>query len=198
MLGWTGFIGGLLEFMIKRLLGRTMDLALNDSRRACSAFWHLHTSVAKLHRDTASFVAALGRVADGSQSRLYTREIRRAVTEIEGHSREFLDVARELIDALSIYDKKLATFVGGVAAMKRGVIKHGLFTALSSSMEFELDWGPADPVRPLRKITYSEPDRQVDSAEFQAAFDQYLSTLHPVSGLALLAICVKTHGTISR
>lgn len=56
MLTGQGLIGKLVEFLAIKLVGRKIDLALDDKRRACRAFTELYYCVDRLEEITSIFL----------------------------------------------------------------------------------------------------------------------------------------------
>src|SRR5688500_14602897 len=107
MLTGLGLVGKLVEFLATKLIGRKIDLSLDDRRRACRAFTELYHCVDRLEEITSIFLNELELLQGGSAYDIIN-EYHNQSHSIESVSRRFLEIKAELGWALEVFDPTLA------------------------------------------------------------------------------------------
>jgi hypothetical protein len=107
MLTGLGLIGKLIEFLATKLIGRRIDLSLDDRRRACRAFTELYYCVDRLEEITSIFLNELDLLQADSAYNIIN-EYHNQSDAIESVSRRFLEIKAEVGWALEVFDPTLA------------------------------------------------------------------------------------------
>jgi len=114
MMTWGAFLGGMVKFLVEKLLGKKIELALNDRRRAARAFLRLHQLIGELVELSIQIEAGLGNPErDWPRSKgAWLFEIDQRASRL---SNEFFALSDELMKVLEIYDPTLANALGNLA-----------------------------------------------------------------------------------
>ncbi|UCD73958.1 MAG: hypothetical protein JSV91_09195 [Phycisphaerales bacterium] len=173
MIASLGIVGTVVEFMAKKLIGKRLDIALDDKRRACEAFWRLRLALSEVERHITDLLAELERVDSGRRLRLYTHIIDPTITALESSTESFAKAAARVYPALRIYEPKLASFICGVRTGKAAVLRHGVFSAISSACKTTIERGPSSPVAGIRTIHLIAPEVLPTQRDLDSAYSQY-------------------------
>lgn len=136
MLTWLGFFGKLIDFTVTKLLGKKIDLSLDEKKRAAKAFLRFHDSVLELEIILGKFIAFVESIIAGRNSRIYGSKLETAIEGLERASSEFIKNMESLGQVLYFYDDQLATLFAHVYIGKAGMVRN-LYAYLSSSSYLE-------------------------------------------------------------
>lgn len=121
MIGWIGFIGKVVEFVATKLIGKRIDLALDDKKRACKAFLNLYDSVIHLEQVTRVINSDLELIITGKKDRIYSFWLERMSPQIDSASTEFLNGIHELWQAIEVLDPNLVLLFSSIKRGKKTV-----------------------------------------------------------------------------
>lgn len=111
MLTGQGLIGKLVYFLASKLIGKQLDLALNDKKRACRAFVELYYCVERLEDITGHFIEALDEVQHSEDTWILVNQFALHGPSLDAVSRRFIDIGTELNRAVQLYNEDLADAV---------------------------------------------------------------------------------------
>jgi hypothetical protein len=163
-----GLIGKLVELLATKLIGRKVDLALDDRRRACRAFTELYYCVERLEEITSIFLDEVDLIIEGMAdvpaegSAYYViNEFYNQSHSIEAVSTRFMDIKSELGWAVEIYDPTLAAALDQLLAFK-----HSLLYFISKSVEIKEKDG-----KPLQLLAYKEPSPKILKLDMDSYYE---------------------------
>jgi hypothetical protein len=159
---WVGFIGKLFEFALERIVGRKIDLGMDEKKQAARAFVRLYESMEVLEKSAGEFLVAIQPIVDGKKVRIYKAWMSRLPRDINQGSAEFLSVIQEVRRVVRFYDVDLAVFLSDILVNK---VRISAF----DSMKFQIDW---DEEHHLRGLSYTIPSESLMRAELQPFFPQ--------------------------
>src|SRR5262249_12169042 len=114
MIFWVGFIGKLVDLILTKVIGKQVDLKLDERKRAARAFVRLHEAIAQLENAAWEFLALAEPVVEGRRSYLWKSPLRKLAGEADDASRDFGDALAGLLRVIGIYDSALAFLLGRV------------------------------------------------------------------------------------
>jgi hypothetical protein len=124
MLTLTGLIGKIVELILSKVIGRQIDLALDEKRRAARAFVRFHESLNRL-------TSVLDEFLKYTQSFLEERNFHLRFSLIESHferaksaSKEFLESLDQLGSILFLYDPTLGAMLSRISRIKGPMINN--------------------------------------------------------------------------
>jgi len=170
MMMWIGFIGKLVDLVLTKIIGKQVDLKLDDRKRAARAFLSLHDALTTLGAIAHEFLAYVQPVVEGRQPRLYRAKLRDLATRADTASRSFVEALHRLHRIIGIYDPQLAMFLRGIAHWKDVMILGGMpTTSFTTKMKFELVPNPES----VFAIQYSAPTKELMDTNLE---DTYAAT----------------------
>jgi hypothetical protein len=113
-----GFIGKLVEFVATKLVGRKLDLAMDEKKKACKAFLKLLDSLSELERLFSEFVKYVETLVAGRNSHIYRAHIERITSKLNDASKGFLNSLETLGPVISLYDPHLTRLLSSMMHMK--------------------------------------------------------------------------------
>lgn len=168
MLTGQGLIGKLVEFLATKLLGRKIDLALDDRKRACRAFTEFYYCIDRLEEITSTFLneidIALKGTNDptvGGSAYWVINEFHNQSGAIETVSRRFLAIGSELGWAVEIFDPTLATAVDQLYRFK-----YSFLYFISNSIEIKDKDG-----KKFQLLEYKEPSPKMLKIDMDSYYD---------------------------
>lgn len=162
MLLWVGFIGKLVELMLTKIIGKRIDLRLDQRKQAAKAFLDLHDALVALGDAADEFVRVVGPVVAGTQPRLYRGAVDAIASRADTASGSLLRSLDNLHSIIEIYDPTLGDLLRGVASVKRGLA----LTRAGSRMKFELLPNPES----VFSIVYSAPTEQLMATSLEEGY----------------------------
>jgi hypothetical protein len=164
MLAWLGVVGNAVDFIGQTLIGKRLDLPLDQKHRAAAAFLSLYNCMCDLTICTQKVIQVMTPSGNTHKPVIFSKAIIELAPEIEKVSAEFVKAADRLTPVLTICDPTLAQLFLCVFEFKRGYTS--LFSALCHYAYFKIDFKAA---RHLEKIRYNYPNellRNIDVGEY--------------------------------
>lgn len=168
MLTGIGLIGKLVEFLATKLIGRKIDLALDDRKRACRAFTELYYCIDRLEEITSHFLNEIdlylnGEAGSGVEGNAYwiINEFHNQSYAIESVSRRFLEIKAELGWAVEIFDPILAAAVDQLYRFK-----YSFLYFISNSIETKDKDG-----KKFQLLEYKKPSSKILTIDMDSYYD---------------------------
>lgn len=168
MITWAGAIGKLIEFIITKLLGKKLDFALDEKKRACKVFLDFYDAVCRLEQITNQVVKNLELVMYEKRDRLHGYWFSGMSEEIEGATKEFLDSVKRVRRVISIYAPELDLLANRIWGFKRGIIAAASTELSPSDMKFQLIWKRRNSSLDL--IEYTMPHEDLMKVDLEELF----------------------------
>src|SRR3954451_9085016 len=118
MFTFAGFIGKMIEFLVTRVAGKHIDLALDEKKTAARAFFRFHESVAQLKAILDEFLEYSETFIQGRNFNVRASRISAIAGKLNPASKEFVNSLEQLGPALALYDPALAKVLGRAARLK--------------------------------------------------------------------------------
>lgn len=160
MLTGLGLIGKLIEFLATKLIGRKIDLSLDDRRRACRAFAELYYCVDRLEEITSIFLNELEFLHSDSAYDIIN-EYHNQSYSIDSVSRRFLELEAELRWTLDVFDPTLAAAVDQLYRFK-----YSFLYFISNSIELKAGEGKG-----LQGLTYKDPSPRILKIDMESYYE---------------------------
>ena len=168
MFPWSALIGKLIELLLSKVVGKHVDLALDERKRAAKAFLRFYEAVVQVEILAQAFLTHAQPFLAGEQPRLYQAVFTTLSTDADHESTEFLASLRQLHPVLDLYDSDLATLLLGI-----GVIKGRLIT---SSFADAMQFGFNSTTKSVFALRYTAPSKRLISIDLAATLETALST----------------------
>jgi hypothetical protein len=163
MFVWVGLIGKLVELILSKIVGKHLDLRLDERKKAAKAFFEFHEALAKLEMVSHDFLKAVHPTVVGEKQRLYRAPFNAIARDADAASRSFVDSFRELHQVIKIYDPKLTLLLSGISHFKQGM----LTSSFTEKMKFELLTNPDS----VFSIKYSAPSERLMRASLEDTYE---------------------------
>jgi hypothetical protein len=168
MLTGIGLIGKLVEFLATKLIGRKIDLALDDRKRACRAFTELYYCVDRLEEITSKFLTEIDLCLDAADDssadgKAYwvINEFHNRSYSLEAVSRRFSEIGSEVGWAVEIFDPTLAEAVDQLYCFK-----YSFLYFISDSIEIKDQDG-----KNFQLLAYKEPSPKILKIDMDSYYD---------------------------
>src|SRR5688500_7482734 len=102
MLTWLAFSGKVIEYIATKLLGKQLDLARDDRKRACLRCINFLDAFDTLHARFSAFLHLIDSFAAGRNTKLYRSHLDEVTRDLQSASDEFLRNLSGLIKAISV------------------------------------------------------------------------------------------------
>lgn len=138
MIGEIGFLGSLLQFVGKRLLGGKIDIVFDKRKRLCKSFLQLHNGLVDLEHVCADVASMIEPIAEGKKDRLFTKWLNDIADRI---TQTTIDVQASLFSfqpALKILDPELSVLLTGLQSGKKALSERA--TKAFNTMLFKVEW----------------------------------------------------------
>ena len=175
MLTWVGFVARLLDFVLTKIVGRKVDFALDERKRAARAFLDLCDAVDEIVALTEIFLARLQPIVDGEKSRIFSAWLAPIAGELDHASNAFVQALSDLQRVIAIYDPQLSGMLSNIRESKAeilaGISLSGIF---ATGMRFQITEG-----KRLKAIEYTMPTEEAMGADFEGmyrAFEELLES----------------------
>jgi hypothetical protein len=165
VLAWLGFVGRLVQFCVEKLIGRRIELALDQKKRAAAAFIRMYNSLQALELVCTQFLQGASPVVRGEQRRLRGAWFRSLSEQTDRASTDFLASAREVVGVLEIIDPALPLMLGQIRQGKF------IFLALSSGfdqMTYSLDLN--EDATAIKNLTYTAPSEELEAFDLEGIY----------------------------
>lgn len=161
MLTGQGLIGKLIEVVATKLVGRKIELSLDDRRRVCRAFTELYFCVERLEEITTLFLTEIDLATLDGNAFVIASEFYNQSHSIESVSQRFFEIGSELEWAIELYDPALAETVDQLYRFK-----YSFLFFISNSVEIR----EKDGVR-NKAISYKEPSTRILRIDMDSYYD---------------------------
>jgi len=158
---WAGFIGKLLELMATKLLGKKVDLFLDDKKKAGSYFVRLYVAVSELEKALSVLLDGIEDLLDGKEEALPSYWLQDLSSKIDVASKQFLESVDDLSTILEIYDPVLSRTVSHL-----GHHKFSFLYAASEAFRIE-----EDEKHNVTLIKYERPNDELMRIDFEKAYE---------------------------
>lgn len=166
MLTWMGFIGKLIEFMTTKLIGKKLDLALDEKKRACKAFIKFFDSLSQLEMLFGEFVNYIEKFVAGSNSHIYRVHLAKVTSRLNDASNEFLNSLESLGPVIYLYDPNLTRLFSTMmhAKMRFVQVTSQFFQSSHEEYDFGQESGNTDvesikqPIMRFDQFTVDNPN----------------------------------------
>jgi hypothetical protein len=165
MLTWVGFVGQLLDFVLAKIVGRHVDLALDERKRATRAFLDLYEAVDDVVDLAETFLTRLQPVVDGEKSRVFVAWLEPIADKLDGASRSFLQALIKVERVIAIYDRSLLLMLSNVRQSKSAILT-GMSHFLADQMQFRITMSG----KRLQAIEYTVPTSDAMHADFEETY----------------------------
>lgn len=165
MLAWTGFIGKLIQFCVEKLIGKKIELALDQKKRAAVAFLRMYNSLQALESVCSEFLRGALPVVRGEKARLRGPWLRSLSEQTDKASADLLASVADLLGVIQIFDPALALMFGEIRQGKF------IFLALSSGfaqMTSHLELN--DDATAVKNLTYTAPSDELDAIDLEGIY----------------------------
>lgn len=169
MITWIGFAGKLIEFIAMKLLGKQLDLALDDKKRACRAFLDLHDALFDVEQVASKFLSMLQRIGVDKRPRLYSAWVRGFQEEVESCTARFVGAANQVSRVLEVLDPAVLLMFGQVHVSKMGMVAAASKVFSGGAAQFEVQWQSGE-VRKLAGISYTSPPLSLMALDLEALY----------------------------
>jgi hypothetical protein len=172
MITGAAFIGKLIEFLATKLLGKRLDLALDDKKRACRAFIDLYESISKLELITGTIVSKLELIVQNKKDRIYSRWLEELSPQVDATSVDVLRSIDSLGPVVSLFDPDLAALFSRLVEGKKGMFFYVPSVSVRS-FRFEIKWKESTPParsKSLEAIKYTKLSREVTLDDLEGAY----------------------------
>lgn len=159
MVGWTGFIGRTISFVLEKITEKKLDLLMDDRRRAARQFYQLYLAVSDLEvlcKELIVELREMTKVNDPTVSAEWLRDISFTVDET---SERFLEATQGLTEVLGIFDPVLAKAVSGLEASKFSFL-------LIAANGFQ----PQPENGQIQAVKYTSPGPREDELDLSSAY----------------------------
>jgi hypothetical protein len=161
MLTGQGLIAKLVELLATKLIGRQIDLALDERKLACRSLTELYFCLDSLERLTRAFTRELSEIEDPKDGWIVANSLANHGWAIELLSKQFIVAGDDLRRTLDIVDPVLATALEPLYAFK-----YSFLSFIGSSAE------PADKDGERnRLIRYRSPDQRILTLDIDAYYE---------------------------
>jgi len=156
-----GLIGKLIYFLSTKLIGRTIDIRLDDKKRACRAFVELYYCVDRLEDITNHFLVELEGIKKSDDCWRLVNQFAIHGRSIDALSQRFFDIGAELNHAVELYDPDLAEAVNQLY-----LFKFSFLSFVSKSVKIMEKDGERN-----RLLKYPEPSSRVLSIDMESYYE---------------------------
>jgi len=173
MITGASFIGKLIEFLATKLLGKRVDLALDDKKRACRAFLNLYESISKLELITRTIVSKLEPVAQNNKERIYSRWLEELSPQVDSTSIALLQSIDNLGPVVSLFDPDLAALFSRLVEGKKGIFFYVSSVSSVREFRFEIRWKESSPPaksKSLEAIRYTKLSKEITLDDLEGAY----------------------------
>lgn len=170
MVTWVGVLGKILEFLVTKLAGKKIDLALDSKKHACKLFLDCYEAIIQLEDVTEELLRELEPVVNGRKSRLYGSRMEPLSKKIDAASNIFFESTSKLGAAIAIYDPDLARMISRVQ-MGKGralLLASTLFDRERIYFEVKLMKGK----KSLESIRYTLPNEEAERVDLDLVYDE--------------------------
>jgi len=162
MLGWLGFAAKVLEFVLTKAAGRTIDLSLDRKHRAAKAFLRLYDTLESSALLLDELLSIFDRAVQQRKPIIFSKDLvpfeNRIVRLTEDLRRQY----GELVGAIYIFEPKLAGLLADVQGLK--VQSLTAFGALLRKARFIIEFDGLHPFKRISFTTFRDEIAKLDLA----------------------------------
>jgi len=163
MFVWSGFISKLVELILSKIVGKQLDLKLDQRKSAAKVFLEFHDALVNLETVAHDFLREVSPEVVSKNPRLYRFPFTTIARNADVASRSFVDSFCKLHQVISIYDTQLALLLSGISHFKQGL----LASSFTERMKFELLPNPDS----VFFIKYSAPSERLLGASLENSYE---------------------------
>lgn len=130
MFPWSAFIGKLIELLLSKVVGKQLEFALDDRKRAAKAFLLFYEATVQIEILGKAFLTNAEPFLRGEQPRLYRAVFADLARDADRESTEFLASLKQLHSIIDLYDSDLARLLLGAGHMKGRLITSSFTDAM--------------------------------------------------------------------
>jgi hypothetical protein len=160
MVLWIGFLGKLVELVLTKIVGKQVDLSLDERKRAARTFLRLYEALTELEDVAFSVAAEIERVLTGRRPYLYRNSFIGVAQRGDAASGAFLDLVSDLQHVIQIYDRPLANILETMLE-----VKGAMLLSAATRMRFEILSNRDGFV-----LHYSAPSDQLMASDLQTTY----------------------------
>jgi hypothetical protein len=176
MLGWLGFSAKVLEFVLTKAAGRTIDLSLDRKHRAAKAFLRLYDTLSSSAILLDDLLPIFDQAVQKQKPVIFSQHLVPFENRITRLTEDLRRQYSELVGAIYIFDPKLATLLADVQGLK--VQSLTAFGALLRKARFVIEFDGLHPFRRISFTTFRDEITNLDLAAItQASADPYGSAI---------------------
>jgi hypothetical protein len=150
MIGWLGLCAKVVEFVVSKATGHAINLSLDQKRRAARAFVRFY----EMLEDSSLLLEELLKVFDEAVEKkkpiFFSKDFVRFENRITGLTEDFVRQYDKLIDAIYIFDSRLARLLQSVEHFK--FTSWTTFGLLLRKARFAIEF---DGLHPFKKVSFS-------------------------------------------
>ena len=170
MITWIGLIGKILDFLLEKLLDKTVDWSLDKKKYACQSLVEFHDVLSELEILLADFLETFRPLYEGKKTVIYDYWLRKHSEKIATSTEAFIKCMDKVGRVLYFYDPALAALISNIGESK------GRFLSISRSwkmMKFDVQWQTSP--ESLNCVNYSIPSEKLNKQDFENAYKECMS-----------------------
>jgi hypothetical protein len=156
MLGWLGFCAKVVEFILTKAAGRTIDLSLDRKHRAAKGLLQLYSTLEESTAVLGQLCIIFDKAVERRKPVIFSKDLVPFENRITYLTEDFARHYSELIDAIYIFDSRLGHLLRDVQGFK--VQSLTAFGALLRKARFTIEFGG---LHPFKKVSFSMFDDQI-------------------------------------
>ena len=157
----TGMVAKLVEFVLTTIVGKQLDLRLDDRKRVSRAFLALFDAILEVERVVKEFKDHLAPVIKGRRGfwmpKAWSLDYFSRAQKASDH---FVDALTKVGSAISIYDLSLRLLLDDIYRSKTLLVRSPL---QFEELNFEVEYNEAT----FKRLVYSVPSAALDSKAFE-------------------------------
>jgi len=161
MLIWQGVIGKMIGFMTSKLIGKRIDLALDEKKKAARAFVKLYFAMEQLEEITSRLIEHLENVQSGNEIYIRGGALLYISQMIDANTWVFLDSVEDLRRVIGLYDPVLSAELVQLSTYKASFL-------MNASETFKVE---EDPTNNHLFVTYSKPADKFLTIDFDETYE---------------------------
>jgi hypothetical protein len=161
MIAWAGFIAKIVEFVSTKLIGKIIDISLD--RRSCAAktFLAFYNSFVSLEKLLEKIIAIFDEAQQKCKPAIFSKKMIEVADEIQEVSKDFLGCLNSTVNAIHIFDPKLAALLAEIRVGKGHWLSiYDIF----SDAKFNIT---AKARRNMENIIYTFPGKDAESIDLE-------------------------------
>lgn len=165
MITWIGLVGKILDFLLEKLLDKTVDWSLDKKKYACQSLVEFHDVLCTLEILLEDFLTTFRPLYEGEKTVIYDYWLRKHSQEIAISTEKFIRCIDEVGRVLYFYDPALTALIANIGESK------GRFLSTSRSwamIKFDIQWKTSSSG--FDCVSYSIPSESLSKQELERAY----------------------------